>query len=106
MNRLTAWLLHIATALLVITGLVYAGMHYLMKPADPFAVVNHPQEPYMLQTHIIAAPLLVFLFGVIFHSHIWFKKENGARSGRRSGLFLLALFGIMGMSGYLLQVFT
>ena len=106
MNRKTALLLHAATLVLAVSGLVYAYMHYMMEPIDPFSVVNHPLEPYMLQVHLIAAPALVFLAGLIVHSHILFKWGNGARAGRRSGLLLASLFGVMVMSGYLLQVFT
>lgn len=106
MSRRTALLLHAVTFLLTASGLVYAAMHYLMEPVDPFAVVNHPLEPYMLQAHLVAAPVLVFLIGVILHSHILLKHENGVISGRRSGLLLAWLFGVMVLSGYLLQVFT
>lgn len=104
MNRLEAWLLHVSTIVLTLTGGVYAYMHYVMKPLDPFSVVNHPLEPYMRNIHIIAAPFLVVAIGMILHSHILFKLENGARPARRSGIFLIPLFAIMTVSGYLLQI--
>jgi len=100
------WLLHISTFLLSATGLLYAGMHYLMKPADPFSVVNHPWEPHMIAAHIVVAPLLVLVVGLIAHSHILWKLENGARVARKSGILLMPLFAIMVVSGYLLQVMT
>ena len=106
MNRRTALLLHAATFLLTATGLIYAAMHYLMEPVDPFAVVNHPLEPYMLQAHLVLAPALVFLIGMILHSHVLLKLGNGASASRRSGILLAWLFGVMVLSGYLLQVFT
>lgn len=104
MNRTEVWLLHVSTFLLSATGLLYAAMHYLMKPADPFSVVNHPWEPYMIAAHIVVAPLLVLAVGLIAHSHILWKLENGARIARRSGIFLMPLFALMVVSGYLLQV--
>jgi hypothetical protein len=104
MNRLEAWLLHLSTIALTVTGAVYACMHYLMKPADPFSVINHPLEPYMLDIHIIAAPVLVVAIGIILHSHILFKIENGSPAARKSGLILIPLFLIMAASGYLLQI--
>jgi hypothetical protein len=104
MNRLQAWLLHISTIVLTITGVVYAYMHYMMKPSDPFSVVNHPAEPYLIDIHILAAPLLVLMVGVILHSHILFKLQGGARIARKSGIFLIPLFAVMVISGYLLQV--
>lgn len=106
MNRITAWLLHIIAILITVTGCLYAVMHYLMKPVDPFSVINHPLEPTMLQIHLIAAPALVFLIGMILHSHVLLKLGNGARSGKRSGVVLATLFVVMALSGYLLQVFT
>jgi hypothetical protein len=104
MNRLEAWLLHLSTIVLTVTGAVYAYMHYLMKPIDPFSVINHPLEPYLLNIHIIAAPLLVVAIGIILHSHILFKLENGSPAARRSGVILIPLFVIMAASGYLLQI--
>jgi hypothetical protein len=104
MNRLEAWLLHLSTIVLTITGMVYAYMHYLMKPADPFSVINSPLEPYMLDVHIVAAPVLVVAIGIILHSHILFKIEGGSRSARKSGLILIPLFLLMAASGYLLQI--
>jgi hypothetical protein len=104
MNRLETWLLHLSTIVLTVTGAVYAIMHYLMKSSDPFSVINHPLEPYMLDIHIISAPVLVVAIGIILHSHILFKIENGSRPARKSGLILIPLFLIMAASGYVLQI--
>jgi len=106
MNRLEAWLLHISNITVIATGLLYAYMHYLMKPADPFSVVNHPWEPYMLKMHIVGAPFLIVGIGLIVHSHILFKLNNGARSGRKTGIGLIPIFVIMALSGYFLQTFS
>lgn len=106
MSRLEARLLHITTVLLTLTGVVYACLHYLLKPVDPFSVVNHPLEPHMMSLHILIAPVLILLIGVILHSHILFKLGTGARAGRRSGIYLIPIFLVMVLSGYLLQVFT
>jgi thiamine biosynthesis lipoprotein len=103
-NRLESWLLHISTFLLAATGLIYPWMHYWMKPADPFSVVNHPLEPTMLKTHILVSPFLVLGFGLILHSHILFKISTGARISRRTGLILIPSFALMVISGYLLQI--
>ena len=104
MNRFESWLLHLSTVALTITGLVYAWMRYLMKPSDPFSVVNHPWEPHFLSTHILVAPLLLIAFGFILHGHILFKISVGARTAKKSGLLLIPLFAVMVISGYLLQV--
>jgi hypothetical protein len=104
MNRLEAWLLHLSTIILTITGAVYAYMHYVMKSSDPFSVINSPLEPYLLDLHIIAAPVLVVAIGIILHSHILFKIEGGSRAARKSGVILIPLFLLMAASGYLLQI--
>ena len=44
-------------------------MKYLMATDDPFAVVNHPWEPTMLATHVIAGPIAIALFSLAFRSH-------------------------------------
>ena len=106
MNKVEVWLLHVSTFWLSATGLIYASMHYLMEPVDPFSVVNHPWEPYMIAAHIVVAPVLVLVVGLIVHSHIIWKLENGARIARKSGIFLMPLFAVMVVSGYLLQVIT
>jgi hypothetical protein len=106
MSRLEAWLLHLSTIVLTITGIVYAWMHYLTKPGDPFSVVNHPLEPYLMDIHIVVAPFLVFAVGIIVRSHIRAKLENGNRTARRSGILLILLFTVMVLSGYLLQILS
>jgi thiamine biosynthesis lipoprotein len=105
-NRLEAWLLHISTVALTLTGLAYAWMRYMMKPQDPFSVVNHPLEPQMLSLHILAAPVLVVGLGLILHGHVLFKIASGSRTARKSGLVLIPTFVVMVLSGYLLQVIT
>lgn len=104
MNRLEAWLLHISTILLTLTGGGYAYLHYIVKPSDPFAVVNHPLELPALKFHIIIAPLLLLAVGIITHAHILWKMDNQTRIARRSGILLIPLFLLMTLSGYFLQV--
>src|SRR3990172_13444185 len=106
MTKLETCLLHVGSILLTLTGLVYAWMHYLIDPVDPFSVVNHPLEPYLLDAHIVFAPFLILGIGMILHSHILVKLENGNRVARRTGVLLLPFFAIMVLSGYLLQIST
>jgi hypothetical protein len=106
MNRVETILFHATTIVLTLTGLVYAAMHTLVKPVDPFSVVGSPWEPVVLKAHILVAPALVLLVGLIAHSHILLKLQSGAQSGRRTGVLLIALFLIMTFSGYALQTVT
>jgi hypothetical protein len=92
-------------ALVTLTGLVYFWMKYMIRNDDPFAVVNHPMQPGMLDAHVLAAPAFLVLFGIIFNSHI--SGKLGRRvPNRRSGLLALATVVVMTGSGYVLQVVT
>ena len=78
MTRGEAWSLHLSNLLVGGTGVVYAWMRYVVEPTDPFAVVNHPQQPLVQHLHILVAPLLVFVSGVIFKHHVWARVSSGA----------------------------
>ena len=105
MSAWERWSLHVLTSVVGLTGLAHGAMKYLMSPADPFDVVNHPWQPVVLALHIVAAPLLVLVVGMTVRSHIVPKLSNG-RSNRRSGFVAIVTFLVMTMSGYLLQVVT
>lgn len=107
MSRLERILLNLTTLLTAATGLVYAGMKYLVEPADPFSVVNHPWQPLLLSTHVLAAPLLLFGLGLITREHIIGKyRDLRTRKGRRTGILTALTLVPMVGSGYLLQVLT
>ncbi len=100
-------LLNIATLLTAGTGLIYAGMKYLMKPTDPFSVVNNPWQPAFLSGHVLVAPLLLFAFGLITREHILGRyRDPRSRRGRRSGVLATASLAPLVLSGYLIQVIT
>lgn len=103
MKRWEAWSVHVSTVLVAGTGAVYAGMRYLMAPADPFAVVNHPLQPTAQHLHVLFAPLLVFGAGLVWREHVWKHYRQGVRTGRRSGLGMLFTIAPMVVSGYLIQ---
>jgi hypothetical protein len=102
-NRFEAWMLHLSNLLVGGTGLVYAWMLYLAKPADPYSVVHHPLQPLIQHLHILFAPLLVFTAGLIWRRHVWWKWRSGAGERRRSGLSLALFLTPMIVSGYLIQ---
>ncbi|MCI0567942.1 MAG: hypothetical protein L0Z52_07100 [Acidobacteria bacterium] len=89
------------------TGLAYAWMKYLMKSADPFSVVNHPWQPFLLAAHVLAAPALLFALGLITREHIVGKyRDPKARRGRKTGIVLAWILPPMVVTGYGLQVLT
>ncbi|HBL28211.1 MAG TPA: hypothetical protein DD490_15360 [Acidobacteria bacterium] len=106
MSRFERWLLHVATLLVAGTGLVYAWMIYFARPADPYAVVNHPWQPATQHLHVLVAPLLVFGAGVIWRRHVWAQWQRRVPQGLASGVALGLTLIPMIVSGYLLQTAT
>ena len=103
MSRFEAWMLHLSNLLVGGTGLVYAWMLYLVKPSDPYAVVNHPFQPQVQHLHILVAPLLIFTAGLIWRRHVWSQWKRGTEQRRRSGVTLIYLLVPMIVSGSLIQ---
>lgn len=106
MSRAQVLTLQISVALTAITGVVFAWMKYAMKSDDPFAVVNHPLQPWMLSAHVVIAPLAVFAFGWIFGNHIAPGFSNRNARKRPSGASAMWMIAPMIVSGYLMQVST
>jgi hypothetical protein len=106
MTPFERWALWSTSALTALSGLGYFWTKYLLATDDPWAVVNHPLEPWFLRVHVIVAPLLVFAVGLIALRHVWKHFRNGIRRGRRSGIATALLVGPMVVTGYLIQVIT
>lgn len=104
MSRTERWLLDTANILVGGTGIVYAVMRYLMEPADEWAVVNHPWQPHVQHLHVLAAPLLVFVGGLVWKHHVLKKLRDDGSNGRTTGLILVGQLAPMVLSGYLIQV--
>ena len=101
-----AWSFHTLSVVLAATGVLLFVMKYLMENHDPFQLVNHPWQPFMLDLHILAAPGLVLILGMIYASHVTAKLRSRSKSNRRTGILMLVTFPLMVISGYLLQVVT
>ena len=100
------WTFNLLTLVVAVTGFAYFWMKYLIASDDPFAIVNHPWQGAMLALHVLAAPGMLLMFGILLNSHIM-KKIGATRvPNRRSGLVSFATFFLMSISGYLLQVVT
>jgi hypothetical protein len=103
MTRIDAWLLHISNGLVMITGLVYAWMAYLLRPEDPYAVVGHPWQPHVQHAHIWTAPLLLLVLGHLWSRHMEPHLRGGTRKRRISGIGMLLAAMPMIFSGYAIQ---
>lgn len=106
MTRIEKWLIWGSTAVVTATGVTYGWMKYLLEPADEFAIVNHPLQPWVLKLHIVSAPFLIFAIGMITMRHIWPHFKSGWKRGRRSGIGSALFATPMVVSGYLLQALT
>lgn len=103
MSPFERWLLHGSNLLVGGTGLVYAWMIYLARPADPYSLVNHPLQPQAQHLHVLFAPLLIFAAGLVWRQHVWSHFRRGVPARRRSGLSLILMLVPMVASGYLIQ---
>ncbi len=106
MTRTQIILLHLTVALTTLTGVVFAVMKYWMTTDDPFAVANHPAQPYMLSAHVVVAPVLLFILGWTFSNHIAPKFRFEPQRNRKTGLAAMTLIAPMTLSAYLLQIAT
>ncbi|MEX0890722.1 MAG: hypothetical protein WEB88_01040 [Gemmatimonadota bacterium] len=106
MNAFQKWLLLGSSVATALTGIVYAWMKYLMTPTEPWAVINHPLEPWMLKAHIVVAPVMVFALGLIATGHIWAHFRSGLSVRRRTGITTMAVLVPMIFTGYLIQAVT
>ncbi|HKQ61956.1 MAG TPA: hypothetical protein VJS92_11750 [Candidatus Polarisedimenticolaceae bacterium] len=103
MTSIQRWLLWTSTALALVSGLGYAAMRYLLVGDDPFSAYHHPLQPWALATHVIGAPVLLFVLGWFWGNHVVPKLARGRPEGRGSGLFLVGLTAVMTLSAYVAQ---
>jgi hypothetical protein len=104
MNRWERWSFNVLALIVSATGFVYFWMKYMLEHDDPFAVVNHPWQPAMANLHVIASPLFILIFGIVFNSHVMKKLRATRLPNRRTGYASLGAFAVMVLSGYLLQI--
>lgn len=105
MTALEKMLVNLSTIIVAVSGVVYGWMKYMMTSEDPFAVVNHPLQPWALDVHLLASPALIFGLGLIVQDHIVAQLQKGPRRpGRATGLLALACLLPMIATGYLIQV--
>lgn len=104
MKRWERWTFNALSLAVAATGFAYLWMKYVLQSDDPFAVVNHPWQSGMLDLHVVASPVFILIFGIVFNSHIMKKLRATRLPNRRSGFVSLGTFAAMVVSGYLLQV--
>jgi hypothetical protein len=90
--------------IVAVTGVGYFYMKYVMATTDPFAVINHPWQPATLSLHLVAGPVFIAFFGMLFRSHTLRQLVSPNAGNRRTGWISLVSFSAMALTGYLLQV--
>ena len=98
--------LHLATAAAALTGGVYGWFRYFGQRMGDFGPEPSPWQGFSQHFHVLAAPLLLFMLGVVIRGHLLIKLRNGQREGRRTGLVLGLLITPMVLAGYGIQVVT
>ncbi len=106
MSRFEKSMLWITAGATTLTGIGLLWTKYFVSGDDPWAVINHPLQPWMLKSHIVVSPLLIFALGLISARHVWNHYRTRVRWGRKSGLLTAAVTVPMVLSGYLIQVIT
>ncbi len=104
MSPFERWSVRITSLGISVTGFALLWLKYGFKSADPFAVINHPFQPWALKSHVLLAPLFVFAIGLIATRHVWRHIVLGVEPGRRTGFVTLLSLVPMAMSGYAIQV--
>jgi len=82
---------------------IYSGIVltcFRERPADLLPTLRQ----ITLKTHIVAVAVWLFLFGMLFTVHVIPQLVQKIRSGRRTGIGLVALLACMTLSGYAIQL--
>jgi len=88
-----------AAASLLLTGVVWMPVHYLLGAGA--GELPHPVEPWLVRWHGLSAVVGVFAFGTIAAGHV--GRGWTSRQRRGSGLALCLLVSAAIISGYALS---
>lgn len=93
--------LYFFTLLLLATGIAWWGLDRWAAVRDEFGgLAKHPAQPWMLRLHGAGAFGFLLVFGSLISGHI--KRGWQARQNRATGVTLVAVFGILSLTGYAL----
>lgn len=106
MTRFEKWSVWGTTGATFATGAGFFWTKYMVASSDPWAVVNHPLQPWFLKAHILVSPLMLFAVGMIATRHVWRHYRSGTPQGRRSGIVTALSLAPMVLTGYLIQAVT
>jgi hypothetical protein len=87
-----------------VIGVAYLIFKYFYSIETQFGERPHPLTGDLLHLHIITVPFLIFVIGHLFGRHIYPKLKSGKQKRKNSGVFILILFILVSLSGYILQI--
>jgi len=85
-------------AVLWISGCAWLVLEFFFRTTGEFGTVPHPWQPGLLVAHGIAALLVLFIVGWLVGTHVEARWRIGMK--RASGVVLLALTGLLAVSGF------
>jgi hypothetical protein len=83
-----------------LSGAIWLVLHFYMREKTEFGFLPHPLEAWALRMHGAFAFAALWLGGLIWAAHI--PAAWASRRHRYSGIMVVSLFGLLGLSGYLL----
>jgi len=104
MGRMERWSLHLSALAVILTGLGFGWLKYAHQRLGEFGPEPYPLQGWLRHGHVLAAPVLVFAFGLLVRGHVLPALRAATSAGRRTGLGSALLLAPMILSGYGLQV--
>lgn len=89
-----------ATALLVVSGVVWLVYHFLLATPGDFGPQTHPLEPWMLRVHGAAAMVGLIVYGSLLPIHV--RRAWSLRRNIVLGVTLISIMLLLTATGYLL----
>ncbi len=106
MKRWEAWFIRSGFALVSVSGILLGVLKYFLAGSDPDSRVGHPWQPAVVAVHDLAAPVAVFVLGLVWRTHALSRLKSGEPEGRSSGTVLTAIGLPLVLSGYVVQILT
>lgn len=95
---------HLATLLNLLVGVVYFLFRYFITVQTDFGEMPSEYQPYFQYFHILFVVPWVFVFGMLFQTHMLPKLKKKLPKKKKSGITLMVLSVLMILSGYTIQV--
>jgi cytochrome b561 len=100
LRRFHRYLLYVVLLVLFLSGAAWAYLYYLSpRPED----LKQTVKAWALKIHGAAAMATLVLIGTVLIAHV--KYAWAARRNRLNGIFFLAIFGVLTVTGYGLYYF-